>query len=195
MKNQIIPFLSLIILLMHGACSDDYKLKETIFIPDRQNPGLPVYSEMGYNTFGAYYNRVTFVAGDETPAIVIVENNTTSFKLIGKKGMEEIVLVLTIAEFDPAQYTDLISVNNTTFDLSNTQYSITIRINGEDFDAEILNGSFKFQRAQNLLVDKESFEVILSGTFNFQAIINEEPVTIENGRFDVGIGTHNFYHY
>jgi hypothetical protein len=58
---------------------------------------------------------------------------------------------------------------------------------------EILNGTFQIKRAQHLLVDNKPEEVILSGVFEFQALINGEPVTISTGRFDVGVGEGNFY--
>jgi len=44
-------------------------------------------------------------------------------------------------------------------------------------------------------VDKVLTESILSGTFNFKTFINAEPVSISNGRFDVGIGSENFYKF
>jgi hypothetical protein len=63
------------------------------------------------------------------------------------------------------------------------------------YTANILSGELTFKRAQNLLVDEKQVEVILSGYFEFKALIDNEPVTISNGRFDVGISPDNFYNY
>jgi len=47
---------------------------------------LPIYSEWGYNTFGAYYDREIFVSNDiSVPAKVSVSNNEMSFILDGQK--------------------------------------------------------------------------------------------------------------
>jgi hypothetical protein len=66
------------------------------------------------------------------------------------------------------------------------EYSIEIPV-------KILSGSLYFKRVQNLSVDKRPIEAILSGYFEFQAIIRDEPVTVSEGRFDLGIGSDNFF--
>jgi hypothetical protein len=38
-------------------------------------------------------------------------------------------------------------------------------------------------------------EVILSGYFEMQVRINEEPFSLTNGRFDMGISESNFFNY
>jgi len=195
MKNRSIQFFLIASLLISGACSDDYQLKQSIFIPDKANPGLPIYSEMGYNTFGSFYDRVAFVSGGDTPAKIIIENDITSFQLIGRRGGLETILILTIPDFNPEDYSDLVELNNRTIDLTDELYSIEIQTNGERAETQIITGFFKFQRAQALLVDRVPFQTILSGTFSFQAVIKGTPVTVESGRFDVGIGTHNFYFF
>ena len=50
-------------------------------------------------------------------------------------------------------------------------------------------------RAQHLLVDEVPQEVILSGVFEFQAMVNGMPVTVSEGRFDVGVDESNFFKY
>lgn len=177
------------------ACSSDYDLKKTIYVPDKENPGLPIYSEKGYNTFGVYYDRVPFIAGDQTPVKVSVNEDGTSFQFDGKLGgtYEEMSVTLVLADFSPDEYLDLMELHKKDLDLTDPTYQVSVRIQGIDYPAEILNGTFSFKRAQSMTVDQELFEVILSGTFEFQAIINTVPVTVSNGRFDVGVGEHNFY--
>jgi hypothetical protein len=60
---------------------------------------------------------------------------------------------------------------------------------------QIISGQFYFKRAQYLRVDKKPSEVILSGTFELQARINGELVSISDGRFDTGISDSNFFKY
>jgi hypothetical protein len=60
---------------------------------------------------------------------------------------------------------------------------------------ELLGGSLEFKKAQNLIVDKVAEEVILSGVFQFQIVIDDEPFTISRGRFDQGISYDNFFRF
>ncbi|HEY3403930.1 MAG TPA: hypothetical protein VGK59_11115 [Ohtaekwangia sp.] len=190
-------FLSAITVLC-VACADDYDLKSSVFVYDKENPGLPRYSEMGYNTFGSYYDRLPFISGDETPVEVIVNETETLFSFKGKIGTslpKDMALTITVNDLSPDTYTDLLSLHQMSIDLTDPTYTISIRDAEGLYNAEILNGTFKFERVQTLQVDKELFQVILSGTFDFQAVINNEPVTVSNGRFDVGVGDHNFYNF
>lgn len=86
MKNIIYKTAIAVAIILQTAfmasCSmDDVELSRTVFIEDRTSPGLPVYSEWGYNTFGAYIDRVPFVSGEEEPAKVYVNSDTLHFFL------------------------------------------------------------------------------------------------------------------
>lgn len=201
--KQFLILPSIIILLLSG-CKEETELQKSVFIPDVNYPELPLYSEWGYNTFGAYYDREAFISNNhEVPVKVVVTGNKTSFIFKGQKGATnynsdsytEMSMTFKIDGFLPEDYIDLIVLNDTKLDLTNPNYSVVVSIDTAEYEAYILNGEFEFKRAQNLLVDKKQIEVILSGYFEFQALINEEPVTISNGRFDVGIGMDNFYNY
>ena len=83
MKN--LPFI--IVLLLVFACSSDTALKKSIYIPDEEFPELPKYSEWGYNTFGAYYDRQAFTStSEDVPVKVINKAGKTSFVFAGRKG-------------------------------------------------------------------------------------------------------------
>lgn len=204
MKKQFFILSSIIILLL-GGCSKETELQKSVFIPDVNYPELPQYSEWGYNAFGAYYDREVFVSNNqEVPIKVIVTNNKTSFNFNGQKSgvgyynpdsYSPMSIKFKLLEFLPEDYKALILLNDTILDLTNSDYGVVVSIDTTEFEAQILNGKLEFKRAQNLLVDKKQIEVILSGYFEFQAIINEEPVTISNGRFDVGVGMDNFFYY
>jgi hypothetical protein len=194
--------LSLITLFVVGACTNETELRKSIFLPDKNLPELPAYSEWGYNTFGAYYDREPFISNSEdVPLKVIHENNKTSFVFTGQKGVGYFVnasnfsITLTLSDFHPATYSDLLSLHNTTFDLTEPAKGVFITEHSTPDSVRILNGKFQFIRAQYLLVDQQPEEVILSGVFGFQALINGVPVTISDGRFDVGVGEYNFFNY
>jgi hypothetical protein len=59
MKKILIAFVSVLSLNLLFSCQkmSDYELSGTFFIEDPYYPGLPIYSEWGYNTFGAYIYR------------------------------------------------------------------------------------------------------------------------------------------
>ena len=201
MKKQL--FILTTLILVFSGCAKENELKKSVYVPDAEFTDLPAYSEWGYNTFGAYFDRDIFVSNNRTvPSKVIVSNDTISFILNGQKGesdyyhdSKEMTMTFKLSDFSLVQYSDLTIFNDTTLDLKNPLYKVLVTIDTMKFTANILSGELTFKRAQNLKVDKEPVEVILSGTFDFKAIINSKPVTISDGRFDVGISPDNFYNY
>jgi len=199
MKRQIFIF-STIVLIFIG-CSKENELKKSVFIYDPEFTDLPEYSEWGYNTFGAYYDRQVFISNNElVPAKIVVSNNSMSFILDGQKegpdyygNYTEMSMTFKLPGFSPEQYDNLAILNDSTFDLKNPAIQVLVSIDTIEYLADILSGELNFKRAQNLQVDKKQVEVILSGYFEFKALINNKPVTISDGRFDVGIGPDNFY--
>jgi hypothetical protein len=200
MINKIIILCSLVILF---GCSKENELKKSVMIYDTEFTDLPAYSEWGYNTFGAYYDREVFISNtDLLPAKVQVTNNVMSLVLDGQKGgsyyygnTNEMSLTLKIAGFTPGDYPDLSILNDTTLDLTNPAYQVIVTMDTNKYTATVISGEFYFKRAQKLLVDKIQTEVILSGYFDMKLLVNAKPITISDGRFDVGIGPDNFYTY
>jgi hypothetical protein len=193
----------MVVFFLVAGCSKENKLKKSVMIYDEEFTDLPAYSEWGYNTFGAYYDREVFISNNEmVPAKVIVTNNEMSFLLDGQNGTsyyygdyEEMTMTFKMPGFTPENYHDLIVFNDTIFNLTNPAYQVMVSIDTMKYIATILSGELTFKRVQNLLVDAQQIEVILSGYFEFKALIDEKPVTVSNGRFDVGIGPDNFYNY
>ncbi|KAF0199743.1 MAG: hypothetical protein FD166_171 [Bacteroidetes bacterium] len=202
MRKQLYLFATLLVIL--SGCSKENELKKSVMIYDPEFIDLPVYSEWGYNTFGAYYDREVFISDDITvPAKVVVSDGAMSFVLNGHKGAyyyydesNRMNLTLRLPGFTPDSYSDMIILNDTVFDLTNPDCQVVVESAGNPINTfSIISGAFQFKRAQNLLVDKQQVEVILSGYFELKALINGQPVTISDGRFDVGIGPDNFYIY
>jgi hypothetical protein len=200
MKYSLIVLIPVIFFL--AGCSKENELKKSVMIYDTEFTDLPAYSEWGYNTFGAYFNREVFISNNtQLPAKVTVTNNEMSFILDGQKGdsyyysENEMSLTVKIAGFLPGNYSDLSILNDTTIDLTNPACKVIVTIDKALFTATVLSGEINFKRAQKLFVDTKPIEVILSGYFDMKVLINDAPVTISEGRFDVGIGPDNFYVY
>lgn len=195
--NLFIAILAVIVLTLN-SCKKDNELSQSVFVSDPDNPDLPAYSEWGYNTFGAYYDREAFVASSsDIPVKVVVHDSATSFVFSGYKGYGSSKMSMTfiISGLLPNSYQDLVLLNDTVFNLLKPAITVTITEGLTTVPITILEGQLTFKRAQNLFVDKVQKEVILSGYFDFKALINNVPVTISDGRFDVGIQNETFYKY
>jgi len=196
MKKQIYLPIFLFLLILGACTSEDVQLEKSIFIEDVNNPGLPIYSEWGYNTFGAYIDRKVFISNDfDLPAKIIVNSDTLTLILKGTLKSEMATLKFTLIGYSPADYPDLVSFNNSTIDLTSDKCIITLTTYSKTLALDVFDGKIFFKRVQNLYVDKEQTESILSGTFNFKTFIDGEPIAVSNGRFDLGIGYGNFYNY
>jgi hypothetical protein len=193
--------LSMLMLLLLSGCSKENELKKSVYVPDSETPELPAYSEWGYNTFGAFYDRQVFRSSDDLVPVKVFSTDTAMQLILegeiwhdsysGGKG--DMSLTFILSGFTPATYEDLVLLNDSVVDLKDPRCSV--RVAG-DFIVQpviILSGILYFKRVQNLSVDKQHIEAILSGYFELRAMINNIPVTISEGRFDVGIGSNNFY--
>jgi hypothetical protein len=201
MKSKLFILISVFILAIAG-CSKDNTLEESVFIADPDDPDLPAYSEWGYNTFGAYYDRIPFISNDDmVPVKAIYTDSVFSFVLNGQYngGYSSMQVPMSISfimpDYSPQQFANLVSLNGLSIDLADTVYKVQIVLDTAHFNAEVLHGQLYFKRAQKLFVDTRLIEVILSGYFEFQAIIDNVPITVSDGRFDVGVGSDNFYYY
>lgn len=195
MKN--ILYFSLILLVL-SACKkqDEYLLLQSVFIEDPYNPGLPIYSEWGYNTFGAYYDRAPFRSTDDlVPAKVFVNNDTLHFLLQGIYQYGNMSLKFSFKGYSPQNEYELTMLNNVVVNLKAPETRVTMRMGGTTYNLNIIEGELHFKKAQKLFVDNELYKTILCGTFRLKTFVNNEPVSIYNGRFDVGIGYENFFNF
>ncbi len=194
-KIRIISSLVLL-LLIAPACQkfEDFSLSATIFIEDQYYPGLPIYSEWGYNTFGTYIDRKPFISTHEgLPVKVIVKSDTTNFILKGKFASGSVELQFSFKGFSPDTYQDLIDFDDKTINLRDENCSVSLKIGTEEHSLNIIEGEFKVKRVQRLYVDEEFNRTIISGYFNFKTFLYGEPIAISQGRYDLGIGYENFY--
>lgn len=185
----------LALVTLFTAC-DFADLNSSTFIVDKNNPGLPEYSEWGYNTFGAYIDRSPYVSVyNDMPAKIIVTADTFNLRLNGTWQGNPLTLKFSLKGYNPANFSALTILNDSTFNLTAKDYKVTMIYEGKTQVLNVYEGQLYFKRVQKLYVDKELSETILSGTFNFKTFFDDEPVAISSGRFDLGIGFDNFYKF
>lgn len=193
-------FIYLLMLIPIGLCScakmEEFNLSGTVFIEDPYYPGLPVNSEWGYNTFGAYIDRKPFVSTTEDlPVKIIVNGDTLHFTLRGRMGTQDVDLKFSIKGYSPATYFDLTDLDNQTINLKESGRAVTLKIGGVTTFLNLIEGELTIKRVQRLYVDEEPTRTIISGEFNLKTFLDNEPIAISYGRFDLGIGYENFYNY
>jgi len=187
-------FLILIVGAMLFSCSQN-QLDRTIFIPDENNRNLPEYSEWGYNSFGAEYERDYFLVSNQiVPCKILYGNDQMQFSLHGTiRHNQEMVLLFIFPSETMSSYADLLWLNNVEIDLAANDCSVKMLQYGIETTLDVLSGSLHFKRAQLLSIDDVINRVILSGVFEVNFLQNGFPTTISNGRFDMGITKNVFY--
>ena len=175
---------------------EDFELNRSIFVEDELNPGLPVYSEWGYNTFGIYVDRTPFVSNDyQMPVKFIVNFDTLNIMFNGVFRGRDASLKFSIKGYSPKDYDELSVLNDVHIDLKGENVKTYFTYDEKTYQLNIMDGEIHFKKFQNLMVDKEFAKSILSGKFNFRALKEKEPMSFANGRFDLGVGYDNFYNY
>jgi len=193
-KYSLFSFFIAIILL--SGCSEDFQLQKSVFIEDVNYPGLPEYSEWGYNTFGAYIDRKVFASTEsDLPGKIIVNKDTFHLILKGRSDYNTLILKFSVVGYSPADYPDLITLNDSTINLTGKACIVTLTDGYSPKKLTVTEGKLYFKRVQKLYVDRELTESIVSGTFNFKALNAGEPIAVSNGRFDLGVGYDNFFKY
>jgi len=204
--NRLYRFLFLVLFsgFVLNAC-DEYDLAETEFIEDETFSGLPIYSEWGYNTFGAYFDRMPFISAGGIVFKTIYQSDTTTMMFIGEKASykssdyeyyydySSMKMTVSFPNLSITDLSDFLILNDTVIDLIESSCEVQIMYNETSYPTSVINGTIQFKRSQNLYVDGSFREIILSGYFDLQLYINEEPVSITNGRFDLGIDHSNFF--
>ena len=193
---------ALIIMLLPAIWACTYEndiMDKTVFIPDEENANLPAYTEWGYNSFGAVYERSYFVSAyDIIPCKITYRNGVLNFHISGRIGSRyydtnEMILTFSfptslVGEYNPInEYMDLMVLHQKEIDLTGTSCEVKMTRNAQAETLSLLSGRLTFKRAQLLRIDNKENRVILSGTFDVRFLRNNIPEVISDGRFDFGI--------
>ena len=186
MKKHI--FLCVIVLLALFSCKDE--MEKTVFIPDEDDPNLPAYTEWGYNSFGAEYERDYFIVSNKiVPCKIVYNNHQLQFSLHGKSysGRDMTLLFVFPLTIQMSDYKDLVRLDGVKIDLSENDCTVKMMQDHKETTLEVSEGTLHFKRAQILRIDDAVNRTILSGIFDVRFMENGFPATISNGRFDMGI--------
>lgn len=195
MKRIIYSIISATLLSL-TACNSD-ELNEVIWQNDPNNAGLPLYSEWGYNTFGAYINdevfasayskhwRITKSIGLESKddkltltlysdsRYMIDEYDTHIYDDIEEDEMELYHIRFTFPHKNIKNSTELADLNGITIDLADEESQVELLFGNETYHkAAVLNvskGSLQIKRVQLLNIDGQWRETIMSGTFECES--------------------------
>jgi len=181
------------IILLVCSCIDPSKkgFDKYIFIPDKEDPNLPAYTELGYNTFGAKYGDSYFLSNENSVVDVSYQNEILNLCLQSYQeytdNTESMSLTFSFPSSPVQTYQDLASLNGTVIDLTGASCNLIMKKGATTDTLVVSSGHLNFKRVQILRIDKIEDRAILSGTFDAQFLRNELPETISNGRFDFGV--------
>jgi hypothetical protein len=192
MKTHFFSFITIFSLLLFSCSSG---LDRTIFIPDEDNPELPAYTEWGYNSFGAVYEReVIYSTNYIVPCKIVYKDGALEFSLIGRYLGRTTTLTFSFPLSEVKTIEDLSALHNLQIDLTENCI-VKLEDNNTPLTLEVLSGKLHFKRFQLLRVDEKLNRIILSGTFELRFLKNGRPESISDGRFDMGVTDNDFYSY
>lgn len=198
MKKYIIIAAALIAMT---ACSKS-DFKETQYISDPDYPGLPIYSEMGYNSFGAYINDKVFYSNwNDRPFYLVADRDNLTMTLYGRSNNDNFNMVFTLpidTTYPLEDYHSLLILNGKSFTIDTIPMSCIVKMEGHYAPEieSIYSGYIKFEKVQQVLVDKTDAEVVVSGKFQFRAFTPDGTrIDVTGGRFDLGVDNANFVNF
>ena len=200
MKKLII--IAAVLLAMTACSKSDFK--QTQYIDDPDYPGLPIYSEMGYNTYGAYINEQVFTVsshGSNRPFYLVADRECLTMTFYGWREGTNLNMVFTLpidSTYHLEDYHDLLTLDGKRFDIDTTATSCNVKFEGyyPPTITSIYSGYISFEKIQQVIVDKEDAEIIVSGKFQFRAFGPDgNRLDVVGGRFDLGVDQTNFINF
>ena len=179
--------------LIFMSCKKEMTLGGSYIIPDPANPSLPIYSESGYNTFGAMFddNSMTKSQYPYNSGFVYITTDTMSVFKMNFLGM--VAIDFKLKDIFPSNYTELLVLDGKTYNFKEPNSSFALYRDGTPVDYQLIDGEIEFHKAQPLRIDEIVSGTVLSGYFSMKFIIDNQPHSIYDGRFDVSVQDHNFY--
>ncbi|MBQ8957690.1 MAG: hypothetical protein IJ057_04230 [Bacteroidales bacterium] len=201
MKKHLILAAALLIM---AACSKS-DLKETQYIEDPDYPGLPIYSDMGYNTYGAYMNDQVYQTstnyGSNRKFYLVADREGLSMTFYGWLDGHNLSMVFDLpidTTFAMDDYHDLLKLDGMSFAIDTTGTTCRVKMEGTNAPeiASIYSGKITFDHVRQVVVDKEDKEIIVSGKFQFRAFTTDGArLDVTGGRFDLGVDNTNFVNF
>ena len=196
MKKFGLGLIAIILLLSSSSCEEIPEMEKTIFVPDEINKNLPAYTELGYNSFGAIYERRLFCATNSIiPCKILYQHGIMTFTLSGRIGSsysslsgDEMTLYIAFPVDETMNnYQDLMALHQKRIDFADSSCEVRMVRASVEEDITILSGNLFFKRVQLLRINDKDNRVLLSGTFELTFLRNQLPEILSYGRFDVGI--------
>ncbi len=95
-------------------------------------------------------------------------------------------------------YHSLLALDGKTFTIDTTSTSCNVQFEGyyaPEIES-IYSGYIKFEKVQQVIVDKTDAEVVVSGKFQFRAFTPDGTrIDVTGGRFDLGVDNANFVNF
>ena len=185
------------------ACSKS-DFKGTQYIDDPDYPGLPIYSEMGYNTFGAYINQKAFSCSGsaDRPFYIVADREKLTLTLYGWYNYNDnfnIEFTLPIdTSYQLGDFNSLDILDGKTFTIDTTSTTCNVKFTGSYAPVieSIYSGHITFEKVQQVIVDKTEVELVVAGKFQFRAFTHDgNRIDVSGGRFDLGVDNSNFVNY
>ena len=159
---------------------------------------------MGYNTFGAYINEQVFSVssyGSNRPFYLVADREHLTMTLYGWREGTNLNMIFTLpidTTYHLEDYHSLLALDGKTFTIDTTSTSCNVQFEGyyaPEIES-IYSGYIKFEKVQQVLVDKTDAEVVVSGTFQFRAFTYlGTRIDVTGGRFDLGVDNANFVNF
>lgn len=173
--------------------------EDSIFIQDPVYTNLPAYSESGYNTFGVMIDRQPLFSDNYTvPLKITIKNDTTTFTFSTSASNyysyeipQTSSLQFIFPGYVPTNYKDLSCFKNLNKDLASGTSDCIVKYNDEVL--EIISGNFEVTAVKKMYLDNKNVKSIIAGKFDFQTYSNGIPVSFHDGRYDVSVGSYNFF--
>jgi len=197
MKKIFFIFIACTAIISCGK--EESQLNRTIFIPDENNRNLPAYTEWGYNSFGAKYERSYFLASNKLiPCKILYRNDSLHFSLhgdFGDKPHDKMSLIFSFPFETINNYKDLLKLHKKIIDIK-SNCIVKLIVNDHERTLNGASGELSFKRIQLLSVDDIANRAILSGIFEVRFLgSNQFPESFSDGRFDFGITDREFYFF
>lgn len=178
-----------VVLLVVASCyrepEDD--IDKVVFIEDKNYPGLPIYSESGFDTFGAYINGKSWRSSAKEQFHLMAKHNSLFFTLYpdlksrSESGFKDLKIIFTGFEID--KYDDILKLHKQEVDLSSSSCRLIFDLT--DTVKNVTEGHLTFNRVKSVTVDKKFYEYVLSGTIAFSSGSGADTINMRHGRFDL----------